>query len=232
MWQGPRGPDASASCEVEKTRLSGVGEAKAALTPGWFPTASSVSRDLGRPGAIGQRAEASASSLPCAPGGPCPGLTTPWLLFCFAPPTFRFASHPSMPLIRHVCPPPPVLTLIPVLQPCELLSPLPRSGQAEPDPRPTKSGAPGLCTPFCAHVRLSPSTPSLGPHLARCSGFPGCKSASTAPWHLLRFQLQESLSWGGGGAPGGGGSAGPSLYPAAAGRRLGHVRQVLGGCGF
>lgn len=158
------------------------------------------------------------SSLPCAPGRPCPGLTTPGCSFCFALPTFfTLLLIPPCLSSRPSAHPPPVLTLIQSSSPAGPQPPPPLSGQAELDPRPTRVRRPGPLHPVLCTLAFEPLPPSPRPTSGQSARFPGCKSPPTAPWHLLGFQLQESLSWGGG-AQGGGGSAGPSLYPAAAGR--------------
>ena len=205
---------------VEKDpALSGVGEAKAALTLVGSPTAPPVVLGFrGCPGADGPEGRGLSVQPAVRSWGPLPWAHHSWLLLLLCSIyLLPFASHPSMPLIMPACPVPPVLTLIQSSSPAGPQPPPPLSGQAEPDPCPTRVWRPGPLHPDPCTRAFEPLPPSPRPTSGRSAQFAGCNSPPTAPWHLLGFQLQESLSCGGV-AQGGGGSAGPSLYPAAAGR--------------
>ena len=176
---------------------------KGSLDSGWFPHSASCSRDLAAgalQGPIGQRAEPSASSLPWAPGGACPGPSAPGCCFCFAPSAFfSLLLVPPCLSPRPPAPIPPVLTLIQSSSPAGLQT-LPRSlGRQSRTPASPESGAPGLCTPFNAHVRLSPSHPSRGPHLAGVLGFPAV-NRFPLPLGICSGFSSRSLFLGGGGA--------------------------------
>ena len=216
---------------------------KGSLDSGWFPHSASCSRDLAAgaiQGPVGQRAEASASSLPWAPGGACPGPSAPGCCFCFAPSAFfSLLLVPPCLSPRPPAPTPPVLTLIQSSSPAGPQTPPPLSGQAEQDPRLTRVRHPRPLHPLQCTRAFEPLPPFPRPTSGRSARFPGCKSLPTAPWHLLGFQLQESLSWWWGGcAQGGGGSAGPSLCPAALGRGTWAMSSEIllskswAGCGF
>lgn len=201
----------------EDLALSGVGEAKAALTLVGSPTAPPVALGFrGRPGADWPEGRGLSVQPAVRSWGPLPWAHHSWLLLLLCSIyLFPFASHPSMPLMP-ACPPPPVLTLIQSSSPAGPQPPPPLSGQAEPDPRPTRVRRPRPLHPVPCTRAFEPLLPSPRPTSGRSAQFPGCKSPPTAPWHLLGFQLQESLSCGGG---------------CSGWRRLSWPLPLSGGCG-